>query len=1189
MVFIYPALHFRKFERNRLIIRCARVVVLVCCLCPWPLTSMALGATDALSGLKRDQVFADFRVANVYSDPDGRIVGVKLRHVPSGAPVFVLRMETVPQAFIWVDAPDNSNKGLPHSLEHLLESKGTTGRYFKLLVDMRLSRSEAATAEDFNHYGFASGAGLDGFFELLHASLDALYHPDFTDAEAEQEFYHFGVATDPVTRKKTLVEQGSVYDEMQTGQGSFTYYFELNKRVLGSQSPFSFYSSGLPDEMRGVTPREIRDFHAQNYRLGLATGFIFALDPRENLFRFLSRVSDEFKSIPSRQPVVPTTNNRQPKYPIAPSADNEIAIYPFPGANDSDPGEMRFSWRSMETNSSIELRLLQLFFRSLADGERSLLYKSLIDSKTRELDSGATAVESEPFLANSPHFPVWNVGISGVPGSRISIQRVSDFRNLICARIREISEYPDDSNSLRTMNELAMSYALGWRRAENVWVKNAPDFGVRGAGFTWKQYLDVLEMDSSFNRSISEQSVWQAVSDQLQSGKNIWRDLILKFHLLDLPYAAASVPSAQLLERLEQDKRNRIRQKLDGLLAQYHTGDEQQALAQFESDELAKTREIDRIEAKVRRPRFTSHPPLTWDDSIHYRQFTLAGGIPAVATVFARPPTIDLGLAFDLKQIPEKYYKYIPILPRCFDALGLKEGDHVTSYPDLLARIRTTIYDVSVSYEFDALARRADLAFRTSGTSVEEFRKALQLLRQIMGSNYLDMANADRLRDIVDQHLSFDDSFTKQGEEYWIPNPAYSFLHQDDPLFFSLNSQFTWDHWDWRLKWLLHKPVDARVIDALGNFANSVLASGAGDSRQNFGERLRKLNATGLEAELIDCWARNLSSFPDSERTEALRRLTEEVQQDLRTGPARTIEDLKQLQKMVLNRRALHLDLTLSQKILDQIRPDLTAFVAAIPASPPSRDASNHEVQVGNPVLAKLAKRYHFASWQFPLYVGLVHPDGVTGDVIFYSHAPGYPQVDRKSLIEGLARNLLSGLGPQSFHMKASETGLAYSSSLSNDPSEEYAWYYADRVPDVTALVQLVNATAAKVPNLQDPFVVDYALRQTFAIPRSMNTFSQRGWAMAQDLRNGNTPEKIRRFSRSVLALKHDPRLLFGLTSAGFDSICGVLLNDRCREQHKSAHSIFFFIGPDGVLSDAEKRLSIPNLLRIWPADYWMD
>ena len=84
---------------------------------------------------------------------------------------------------------------------------------------MSLSRSAAATTDDFNFYSFSSGTGIEGFFEEFRAWLDAIYRPDFTDLEAEREFYHFGISYDALTKRRTVVEKGSVYDEMQTGQG----------------------------------------------------------------------------------------------------------------------------------------------------------------------------------------------------------------------------------------------------------------------------------------------------------------------------------------------------------------------------------------------------------------------------------------------------------------------------------------------------------------------------------------------------------------------------------------------------------------------------------------------------------------------------------------------------------------------------------------------------------------------------------------------------------------------------------------------------------------------------------------------------------------------------------------------------------------------------------------------------------
>src|SRR5260370_22106660 len=121
-----------------------------------------------LSRLKKDQRLAGLKVENLYSDSNGKIVGVKLLHVSSGAPVFLLQLQTVPQVFTWIDTPIDSNQGLPHSLEHLLV-KGTKGRYLQLLEEMRLDLSGAGTSQDFVCYGLSSGAGLDGFFESVHA------------------------------------------------------------------------------------------------------------------------------------------------------------------------------------------------------------------------------------------------------------------------------------------------------------------------------------------------------------------------------------------------------------------------------------------------------------------------------------------------------------------------------------------------------------------------------------------------------------------------------------------------------------------------------------------------------------------------------------------------------------------------------------------------------------------------------------------------------------------------------------------------------------------------------------------------------------------------------------------------------------------------------------------------------------
>jgi Zn-dependent M16 (insulinase) family peptidase len=1140
-----------------------------------------------LSTLKRDETIGSLQITNLYADSRGKTVGAKFLDIRSGAPVYLLQFETVAQAFMWVDTPADSNAGIAHALEHLLAGKGTKGRYANLLTEMRLGRSAAATTDDFNFYSFASGTDMDGFFEEFRAWLGALYRPDFTDLEAEREFYHFGISYDPLTKKRELVEKGSVYDEMQTGQGVYDFYFELNKLVLGKNNPFGFYSSGVPVEMRHVVPTDIRRFRQEHYRLGPATGFIFAINSKEDVFKFLQGVSRELNRFEDSRPNQDIPDRvTSPKYPIDPSPSAEIKLVPFASSSESDRGEVRFGWKPTKADSQIDVRLLQLLFRALADGEKSLFYKSLVDSKTRDLDSGATNVESLVFLGESPYFPAEFVGFSGIPGNQLTEQRIEQLRSHISATIRQIAQYPDNSKSLADFNQLVASQAKAWRRAQSIWIKNAPKFGLNYET-GWKEYFEYLEMDPSFIRSISDQPVWSAVEKQIQSGKNIWTGLIRDFHLLDVPYAAASIPSPRLLGEMDRDRQNRVAAKAKELMDRFHTDDEQQALARFEQEEIIKTKELDKIAAQVHQPRFTDHPPLTPDDEIRYNQSRLEG-VPVIAAFFDRAPTIDFGLSFDLRGIPRKYYKYLPILPRCLDSLGLKTDDKIIPYAELQGQTQTQITDFSVRYDVSPVSRRADLRIQASAMTPAEFQQALTLIQRMTTLNYLDVANADRLRDLVDKRRAEDDVFVSGENDYWFMNPSYAFQYQGDLPYLAVSSFFTRTHWDDRLKWMLHKPVRSEEITDLGIFAEKILSTLSGLSGRDLSQELSRSKAKGLEGELLEYWERNVAAFPGNELLPGLRRLALEVQQDLKIGPDKAISDLRELQRIVLNRQALNIDLTLDGAKFEEIKPMLARFLELLP----NHAYPEHITEMDSrwtPIMDNVRRRNNLDSAGFPWYVGLDDPRNTTASVIFYGDFPGYSRLDRKSLLQVLSSKLVSGSGPHTIFMKAEEDGLAYGSSVSSDPSLRLLRFYAGRSPDIASLISLVNSIVTMIPQLHDEALIDYALRGTFSPPRSMLTFTERGRAIAKDIRDGNDPAKVRRFSQAILQLRGDPNLLAELTRAALDSMCPVLIRKECEQKQRQARSLFFFVGPDRLLADAENKLSIPKLLRLYPSDFWID
>jgi hypothetical protein len=134
-----------------------------------------------------------------------------------------------------------------------------------------------------------------------------------------------------------------------------------------------------------------------------------------------------------------------------------------------------------------------------------------------------------------------------------------------------------------------------------------------------------------------------------------------------------------------------------------------------------------------------------------------------------------------------------------------------------------------------------------------------------------------------------------------------------------------------------------------------------------------------------------------------------------------------------------------------------------------------------------------------------------------------------------------------------------------------------------------MNTAAKQISQLHDPNLLDYVLRQTFSVPRSIYTSTLRGWLLTQDIRDGNTPEKVHQFSEAILKLRHDPNLLQEITQRGPDAICGIRMDEECHKQQTSSHTIFLFVGSEKTLSDIEKRIPIPRLTRVWPSDFWIN
>jgi hypothetical protein len=103
-----------------------------------------------------------------------------------------------------------------------------------------------------------------------------------------------------------------------------------------------------------------------------------------------------------------------------------------------------------------------------------------------------------------------------------------------------------------------------------------------------------------------------------------------------------------------------------------------------------------------------------------------------------------------------------------------------------------------------------------------------------------------------------------------------------------------------------------------------------------------------------------------------------------------------------------------------------------------------------------------------------------------------------------------------------------------------------------------------------------------------MATFSERGRGIAADIRDGNDPQTIRRFSQAILELRKGPKLLAELDRTLMDSIGPVLMNQHFEQEQRQKRSLFFFVGPERLLSGAETGLHV-SLYRAYPSDFWLD
>jgi Zn-dependent M16 (insulinase) family peptidase len=1055
----------------------------------------------SFDSLKEGDVVEGFRAEAVYLNDSDKPFGARLRHAKTGFTLDFLEIQSVPQVFAWVNSFPTSERGEPHTQEHLLLGKGNKGRTHSGLEGMSLAGSSAFTQQWRTCYFFHTAAGSEVFYKLFESQMDALLHPDYTDEEIRREVSHWGVGDNPADGKLRLEEKGTVYQEMVTTYDrpiSLLFRAE-NQMLFGADHPLALSSGGWPSSIRAMKAEDIRKFHADNYHLanmGMVASFPKEM-PAGDVLRRLDAILNKLEPTQGTRRYTSESDMPAPK----PAPAGQIKLVEYPHKNEQQPGWVMFAYPAQLKLDTREKTLLNLFLSNVAGDATTNLYKLFVDSKTRVMETGAKGVFAfldDEMVAGNPVY----VGLTDVVPSNMTDEKIALVRQKIMDEMKRVASFADGSAELKEFNERVKSRVIQTRRGLSKFVNSPPGFGFRNTDSGWMTHLQDLNRTPGFRKSVTLKPELAAVDELLASDKNAWRDMVARWHLADsVPYAVAAKPSPQAITRGEQESAERARAQAAEVEKKYGTTDEQEALKRFKVDYDAESAELERLAQASANMKFLEHPPLTLDDQLDYKLTQMQGGVPLVASNFENMTSATAGLALRLDGVPRDRLVYLSALPSLLTQVGVVRDGKAIPFEQMSEMLRKEVLALNSYYSTNFKTGRAELVVRGAGNDAAESRRALEWMKTVLTSPDWRVENIARIRDLVDQVLSGMRNRTQSSEENWVNDPANAYWRQDSPLLLTTSSFMTQAHNVHRLRWMLKDAGDAAQSKAISDFlqklsnagyvtTDPVAAGGVAKqpsesdlarSWQRRREALKNLlgamqgkkeaEAAVLEADrdYIDAFNKLpdgakalavdaskdldqlLADIPDETLHTDWEYLTKEMRSDLLVPPAQALSELDSVRKSLLKTGGARMFLISSASTRATLEPGMRDILASL------ETGQVVPAKYANVRLVESRVRERLRSNDRPVFVGLVNPNTQGG--VFLNSAPmaTYADADnREALLDYLASRLYGGAGAHAIFIKTWGAGLAYSNGLGGSPSNGRLSYYAERTPELPQTLRFV-------------------------------------------------------------------------------------------------------------------------------------
>ncbi|NQV13820.1 hypothetical protein HQ531_00070 [bacterium] len=1139
------------------------------------------------ASLIENERIADFSVEALYETGSEEVLGARFRHISSGFVLDFLRIQSVPQAFMWVNTHPVSDQGEPHTLEHLLLGKGNQGRYVASLENMSLGNSSAFTMQLRTCYHFNTAAGSEVFFNLFEAKLNAMLNPNFSDEEIRREVRNMGISADPVSEELFLEEKGTVYNEMVSSfdRPYSDLYFKLNKAMYGDKHPVSYSAGGFPANIRTMIPEDIRKFHSDTHHLN-NMGCVVAIPDELDLQTCLDKFSTILASV--EKEVLPglhpdDVNSNLPLPEIL--EPGKLLHTSFPNENPDEPGVLLFSWPASLSLSPEDGLLLDLFLQNLGRGQTSNLYKKFIDTKTRVIETGSTGTYA--YRSDDIGSPVL-VGLQNISRESGSPVMMDSIRSIIIKEIKDIADFADGSPELLSFNERIQGRILETRKFLDDFLNSPPRFGYRSIGSNWMDHLTDLHRQGGFRRSLVLKSRLEQAEIIAASSKNHWSKMIEDWQLLtQIPYGISTLPDPAYQDNARNERTARIKEFTLKLQQKYNTKSEAQALEQYQKEYAANTDQMEQDAGKIDMPGFIDNPPLSLDETLQYTVESMPGGGRMVYSRFDNLSGATVGLAFNMYVVPESELLYAPILPLLLTQIGTEINGEKLTFEEMQEKQRREILRLDVHFDSNIKTERVELVVEGAGSNLSETQRALEWMEAVITAPDISISNLSRINDVIDQALANSRNRIRGSEESWVNNPADAFRTQHNPLYLSASSFLTQSHAFQRIRWQL-KTANAEELMAFHAWVESTSVLGA-RGRLYLEKWLEEdNNAEGGSHDLIRSAIKDLGSalsdIPDENLAQDWKVFCQQLESDLTLSPDIVLERLQEQLALITHQDNARGYLISNAEHHDNLSPLLNSLCARLNAAPSNQYTYDNELNINR----RLMDRY--PDLKSARFVGFVNNNSSSGVHINNAPLTDVEDVDKEQLLNFLSAKLYGGGGAHSMFMKTWGAGLAYSNGLGSNERGGYVSYYAERCPDLAQTMQFVINELEDAA--YDSSLGEYAVAQAFSRNRSGGRFEDRGRAMAADLADGLTPEKVAAFRKRIIELgKQDD--LYELLRERMENTYGKILPGYGPLGMDTPGATYFHIAPERLLDSYEKYLrSVEGdvqLIRLYPRDFWLE